>query len=76
MTNTVMPIKLLDGRGDAFLTDNTEVLAWVLEIKDVKWELLRLVPRYYRANNKSETKSCLISSTEVAHEKRTKTRCA
>ena len=34
MTNTAMAYQaLLDGRGDGFSTDNTEVLAWAIENK-------------------------------------------
>lgn len=34
---------LLDGRGDAFSTDNTEVLAWALENKGYEVESHHLV---------------------------------
>ena len=51
---------LLDGRGDAFSTDNTEVLAWAPETKDTKLELLHLVIQILLHQRfKKETKNSL-----------------
>lgn len=55
---------LLDGRGDAFSTDNTEVLAWALENKDTKLELHHLVIQILSHQRfKKETKNSSISLT-------------
>ena len=56
---------LLDGRGDAFSTDNTEVLAWALENKGYEVGILLLVIQIQLHQlSKKVTKNYLTTSTK------------
>ena len=54
---------LLDGRGDAFSTDNTEVLAWALENKGYEVGIHLVIQILLHQRFKKETKNSSISLT-------------